>query len=171
MLWVASEPTAEASMIAPLSSLRWFFSFFRWLLARPRGPSTLGTDSSQRAAVPGRFPFWPKLCWRATWGTEAGRHVQPGCAFLLPLLPWLQNALRFRVFLGCWVASLPGIPTSASLADWRLRWAGRKPPSRWLATNFYPCPADSSGTPENVCAVKRSIEAWCRVAPSDRRLC
>jgi hypothetical protein len=72
---------------------------------------------------------------------------------------------------------LPGITTRASLLDWRLRLAGRKPPQDGLrppSIRVSEAPgADArrlAEAPENGCAAKHTTEAWCRVAPSDRRL-
>ena len=73
---------------------------------------------------------------------------------------------------------LPRITTPASLLDWWLRLAGRKPrldglrrPS--IRVSESPGAADArwlAEAPENGCAAKHTTEAWCRVAPSDRRL-
>src|SRR5215831_18876388 len=72
-----------------------------------------------------------------------------------------------RLFLGRHV--LPGITTWASLWDWRLCLAGRKPPLMACDELLSVSGGLSSGTPEHVCA-QALIEAWCRVDSSDRRL-
>src|SRR5262249_21109535 len=81
------------------------------------------------------------------------------------------------LWLLAWLYVFPGITTRASLLDWRLRLAGRKPRQDGLrrpSIRVSEAPGIDARrlaeAPENGCAAKHTTEAWCPVAPSDRRL-
>src|SRR5262249_46489002 len=79
---------------------------------------------------------------------------------------WMPRPLCVFFLLA---TSSPRLQRSTSLSNWRLRLPGGEPCA--MARNDLLSVADAIGvgTPENVFARKRSIEAWCRGDPSDRR--
>jgi len=152
-------------MIASLSSSRGQFLYYPLPHHLPRAARALETVWRDLWAVPGRSSLWPGLCWRATRGTEAGGARSSGACppHFKPGTP----ALVHKRFLDSHLLRDDGSHVARELAASLIR-RPAVTPGGWQRPSIRGRSL-CSGTPENGFAAKRSVEAWRRGNPSDRR--